>query len=341
MNALDQEVLEIARRTFFFRSTAYVGTAALATLLKPSMLRAMNGKVGAPWRGVADPRHLVPRAKRVIFLYQAGGPSHLETFDYKPKLADMDGQPMPESLTKGQPIAQLQGEPLKCLSPQFKFDRYGESGQQICQLFPKIGSIADDIAIVRSLTTEQINHDPAHTFMNTGTSISGRPSLGSWLVYGLGVESEDLPGFVVLTSQGKGTITPQPISSRQWHSGFLPSRFQGVEFRSTGDPVMYVGNPPGVTRNRQRNVIDAATHLNRLYQQAAGDPEVATRITQFEMAFKMQTSVPDLVDISDEPQHVLDMYGTKGADGSFAANCLLARRLAERGVRFIQLYHRA
>ncbi|HSO21038.1 MAG TPA: DUF1501 domain-containing protein, partial [Desulfosarcina sp.] len=229
---------------------------------------------------------------------------------------------------------------LNCFGPQFPFRKYGQSGQEICELFPEIGSMADDLAIVRSLRTEQINHDPAHTFMNTGTSISGRPSMGSWLLYGLGSECDNLPGFVVMTSLGKGGQA-QPISSRQWHCGFLPSEFQGVEFRSSGDPVLYVGNPGGVAREQQRDVIDAAAALNRLHDRRVADPEIDARIAQFELAFKMQSSVPELMDTSDEPQHVLDMYGTKGADGTFAANCLLARRLAERGVRFIQLYHRA
>lgn len=269
----------------------------------------------------------------------AGGPSHLETLDYKPKLAEMHGQPMPESFTKGQPIAQLQGnKKLTCFAPQHPFEQFGESGQQICSKFPHIGSIADDICIIRSMKTEQINHDPAHTFMNTGSSVSGRPSMGSWVLYGLGSDGQDLPGFVVLTSSGGGQ--DQPIAARQWHSGFLPSRFQGVQFQSKGDPVLYVGRPDGVSERDQRQVLDAVNKLNQVHNDQVDDPEIATRISQYEMAFKMQASVPGLMDISDEPQSVLDMYGTKGGDGSFASNCLLARRLAERGVRFIQLYHR-
>jgi hypothetical protein len=269
----------------------------------------------------------------------AGGPSHLETLDHKPKLAEMHGEPMPESFTKGQPIAQLQGKELKCFAPQHPFKKYGESGQEICEIFPHFGTIADEICIVRSLRTEAINHDPAHTFMNTGTTISGRPSMGSWLTYGLGAETENLPGFVVLTSTGKFGQS-QPIASRQWSAGFLPSRFQGVELRSKGDPVLYVNRPAGVSLSQQREVVESVARLNRLETQSVNDPEIGTRIAQYELAFKMQTSVPELVDISDEPQHVLDLYGTQGADGTFAANCLLARRLAERGVRFIQLYHR-
>ncbi|MCB1088913.1 MAG: DUF1501 domain-containing protein, partial [Verrucomicrobiae bacterium] len=278
------------------------------------------------------------RAKRVIFLCQAGGPSHLETFDYKPKLDELNGKPMPESFTKGQPIAQLQGKELKVLGHQHQFQRFGQSGQMIVDQLPHIGKVADDIAIVRSMTTMQINHDPAHTFMNCGTQISGRPCMGSWIVYGLGSESEDLPGFVVLTSVGGGQS--QPIASRQWHSGFLPSRFQGVQFHSTGDPVLYVGNPKGTSRADQRQVVDAVNALNRARNELVDDPEISTKISQYEMAFRMQASVPELTDLSGEPQHVLDLYGSKPGDGSFASNCLLARRLAERGVRFIHLYHR-
>ncbi len=246
---------------------------------------------------------------------------------------------MPESFTKGQPIAQLQWAKLNCFAPQHPFKKCGKSGQEISEIFPHIGTVADDICIVRSLHTEAINHDPAHTFMNTGSTISGRPSMGSWAWYGLGSDCNDLPGFVVLTSTGKSGQS-QPIAARQWHSGFLPSSFQGVEFRSKGDPVLYVSSPKGVDASRQRDVVDAAQALNRLSNDSVDDPEIATRIAQYEMAFKMQTSVPDLMDLSKETKETFDLYGTKGGDGSFAANCLLARRLAERGVRFIQLYHR-
>ena len=307
-------------------------------------MMASGGTVAAPdrrtlsSRGVVNPLHVAPRAKRVIFLCMAGGPSHLETFDLKPKLAALDGRPMPESFTKNQPIAQLQGQRLVCLAPQFSFRPQGKSGQQISSVLPQISSIADDLCIVRSMVTEAINHDPAHTYMNTGSTISGRPSMGAWLTYGLGKECDDLPGFVVLTS--RGGRNPQPISTRQWHSGFLPGRFQGVPFHSTGDPVHYLSRPHGVSVGRQREVVDAVKQLNQLGDQALQDPEIATRISQYELAFQMQASVPRLMDFSDEPQSVLDAYGTAGADGSFAANCLLARRMAERGVRFIHLYHR-
>ena len=325
------------RRTFLGHSARGLGSLALSSLFNPALLRAAAPANHA--HGVIDPPHVAPKAKRVIFLSMAGGPSHLETLDHKPKLAEMHGQAMPESYTAGMPIAQLQGQTLKCYGPQHPFQRFGKSGQEICALFPEIGGVSDEICIVRSVVTEAINHDPAHTFMNTGTTISGRPSMGSWVTYGLGSESDDLPGFVVLTSNGRGGQN-QPIASRQWHSGFLPSKFQGVHLRGQGDPVLYLGRPDGVGPEQQREVVDAVQALNQVRNDSVDDPEIATRISQYEMAFKMQASVPGLMDLSGESQEVLDLYGTKGADGSFAANCLLARRLAERGVRFIQLYHR-
>jgi len=283
--------------------------------------------------------HFPAKAKRVIFLYQAGGPSHLETFDNKPKLAEMHDKDMPESLTKGQQIAQLQGKKLTCFGPQYGFKRFGKSGQEICELFPQIGSVADDICIIRSMYGEQINHDPAHTVMNTGSILAGRPSMGSWAVYGLGAETKDLPGFVVLLSAGRGGQM-QPIAARQWSAGLLPSKFQGVKLNSIGDPVLYIQNPRGVSNTLQKESIDAIAALDRAQYAALKDPEILTRIAQYEMAFQMQASVPGLVDMSKEPQHILDDYGAHPGDGSFASNCLLARRLAERGVRFIQLYHR-
>ncbi len=326
----------MARRSFLGRASLGLGSMALAGLVQPKVLAAANASASG---GVVNPLHVAPKAKRVIFLCMAGGPSQLELFDDKPKLAEMTGSPVPESFTKGQPVAQLQGQQMLCFGPQSTFKRVGESGQNISNLLPHIGGIADDICIVRSMQTEQINHDPAHTFMNTGTAISGRPSMGSWVNYGLGSDCEDLPGFVVLTSRA-GSRSPQPVSSRQWHSGFLPGKYQGVPFHSTGDPVHYVGNPPGVDRARQDDVITAVNKLNRMRDAVEHNPDIATRIAQYELAYRMQMSVPDLVNIADEPKSVLDAYGVTGPDGSFAYNCLLARRLAERGVRFIHLYHR-
>ena len=337
----DSEKIKLSqtRRTFLGRTVRGIGSLALASLLNPSSLTAKVKLGQQEWKGILQPTHFAPRAKRVIHLCMAGGPSHLETLDYKPKLAEMDGKPMPESFTTGQPIAQLQGNSeLKCLGPTHPFQKYGKSGQEISTAFPKIGQIADEICIIRSMQTEQINHDPAHTFMNTGTAISGRPSMGSWLLYGLGSESDNLPGYVVLTSSGGGQ--DQPIAARQWHSGFLPGQFQGVQFHSSGDPIHYVGRPNGVSINQQQDVVNTVNNLNGILNETVADPEISTRISQYEMAFRMQTSVPDLMDVSDEPQHIRDLYGAQPGDGSFASNCLLARRLAERGVRFIQLYHR-
>ncbi len=326
------------RRKFLRRAAQGMGTMALASLLNPKDVFSKYSSIGDH-----PAMRFAPKAKRIIYLYQAGGPSHLETLDYKPTLARMHGQAMPESLTAGQQIAQLQGQELVCLGPQYDFARFGKSGQEMSVQFPHIGSIADDICIVRSMQTEQINHDPAHTFMNTGSIIQGRPSMGSWLSYGLGTETENLPGFVVLTSKGGGQN--QPIAARQWHSGFLPGQHQGVRFQSAGDPVLYVTPPDGVSLEAQRKVVDAVQGLNALNTKSGAedfvqDAELSTRISQYELAFRMQMSVPELVDFSTEPDHIKEMYGTKGADGSFASNCLLARRLAERGVRFIQLYHR-
>jgi hypothetical protein len=330
-------ITNVHRRTFLGRGVAGLGLLALNSLLNPRLFAAELA--ASRKRGVVNPLHHPAKAKRVIFLYQAGGPSHLETFDYKPKLAEMNSQPMPESFTKGQQIAQLQGRPLICFGPQHPFQRFGQSGQEICSLFPHIGSVADDLCIVRSMWTEQINHDPAHTLMNSGSIIAGRPSMGSWILYGLGSEAEDLPGFVVLTSSGKGGQM-QPIAARQWSAGILPSEFQGVKLNSVGDPVLYIQNPPGVNAAMQRETIDAVNKLNRAQHKALQDPEILTRVAQYEMAFKMQASVPGLVDMQNEPREILEMYGAHPGDGSFASNCLLARRLAERGVRFIQLYHR-
>ena len=330
-----EQSMDATRRAFLGRTSGGLAIAALAGLFESENSTMAADGLSA---GINDAPHFPAAAKRVIFLCMAGGPSHLESFDYKPKLEQMHGKPMPESYTANQPIAQLQGQKLVCQAPLIPFKRFGESGQQITEVFPHIGSVADELCIINSLHTDQINHDPAHTVMNTGTSISGRPSMGSWVTYGLGSESANLPGFVVLTS--KGGRNPQPIATRQWHSGFLPGRFQGIQFNSTGDPVHFVKNPAGVNRNQQQRVIEVITGLNGIRDQLVDNPEIRTRIQQYELAFRMQQSVPELMDISQEPQETLDMYGVSGADGSYAYNCLLARRLAESGVRFIHLYHR-
>ncbi len=328
-----QILAQQTRRAFLGKASQGLGAIALASLDRPSILRA------APAGAALGKSPLRPKAERVIWLTMAGGPSHLETFDPKPKLAKMDGQPMPESFTKGQQLAQLQGQTLKCFGPQHPFKKFGKNQIEICSLFPQIGSVIDDICIIRSMTTEAINHDPAHMFMNTGSQIAGRPSMGAWVTYGLGSDSEDLPGFVVLTSLGRGGQN-QPIAARQWSSGFLPSKFQGVQLRAKGDSVLYLKNAPGISRDRQEGDIAAINALNRQHDALLNDPEVATRIAQYEMAFKMQASVPSLMDVRSEGAKTLELYGCQPGDGSFASNCLLARRLAERGVRFIQLYHK-
>ena len=278
------------------------------------------------------------KAKRVIFLTMSGGFSQFETFDNKPVLAKFNGKAMPESYTKGQQLAQLQGQKLLCYGPQFKFKKWGQSGQEITELLPHIGSVADDIAIVRSAYTDQINHDPAIAMLNAGTFLNGRPSMGAWINYAIGSESNNLPGFVVLESvRGRN---PQPLYARSWSNGFLDSIYQGVKFNSQGDTVNYVKNPAGINRSNQGELLKAINKLNQFGKNHMDDPEIATRMQQYEMAYRMQKSIPELVDMSNESDEVLKLYGCKPGDGTFASNCLLARKLAEKGVRFIQLYHR-
>jgi hypothetical protein len=323
----------IFRRSFLTHSVYGLGSLALASV--GGFARASEKGHGAVF-----PLHHPPKAKRVIHLCMAGGPSQFETLDYKPRLKELNGKEFPESFTKGQQLAQLQNTRLVARGPSFPFKKWGESGQEICEAFPAIGGIADDIAIVRSMQTEQINHDPAHAFLNSGSILKGRPSMGSWLLYGLGTETDSLPGYVVITSAGR--TGQQPVSARQWSAGFLPSKFQGVQFQAKGDAVHFVGNPPGVDAAGQKSVIDEVNKLNALRAAETLDPEALTRIAQYELAFKMQSSVPDLTDFSKETKETLALYGIKQpGDGSFASNCLMARRLVERGVRFVQLYHRA
>ncbi|CAN5911738.1 DUF1501 domain-containing protein [soil metagenome] len=330
----------VNRRTFLGRSAYGLGGLALASLLGPGTSGNAALAAAPRWQGIANPPHLPIRARRVIHLCMAGGPSQFESFDHKPELARLHGEPFPESFTKGQQLAQLQNTELRARGPFVKFARHGESGQEISELFPNIASIADELCIIRSMQTEQINHDPAHAFMNSGSILKNRPSMGSWLLYVLGAETEDLPGFIVLNSAGKYGL--QPISARQWSAGVLPSKFQGIQFQSQGDAVHYIGNPEGVCQSTQRQVVEEVNRLNGLLAEDRIDPEIQTRISQYEMAFRMQSSIPELTDFSGESRDTLDLYGLdQPGDGSFASNCLMARRLAERGVRFIQLYHRA
>jgi hypothetical protein len=329
----------LVRRRTFLRNTGYgLGALALAALDAGARPAAQpQARRGA---GVVDPPHHPPRVRRVIHLCMAGGPSHLETFDPKPTLNRLHGQPFPASFTQGQQLAQLQNMELRARGASTPFRRWGRSGLQISALFPHLGGVADDLCIIRSMVTEQINHDPAQAFMNSGSILNGRPSMGAWLLYGLGAETENLPGFVVLVSQR--STGAQPVSARQWSSGFLPTRFQGILFQSRGDAVHYINSPAGVDADVQRQVVAEVNHLNDMLGRERTDPEIQTRIAQYEMAFRMQTSVPELTDFRQEPRRVLDRYGVRQpGDGSFASNCLLARRLAERGVRFVQLYHRA
>ncbi|MFT3879021.1 MAG: DUF1501 domain-containing protein [Gemmatales bacterium] len=327
----------IPRRAFLQHSAYGLGAIALGELLGWSNAAANDDKP----RGVLTKLHFPAKAKRVIHLCMAGGASQHESFDWKPKLTELNGKPFPESFTKGQQLAQLQNTKLIARGSFAKFAKHGQSGQEISELFPHIAKHADELAIIRSMQTEQINHDPAHAFMNSGSIIKGRPSMGSWLLYGLGAETANLPGFIVLTSTSKAGGA-QPVSARQWSSGFLPSKYQGILFQSKGEAVHYVGNPPGVCQSTQRQIVDEIQRMNGILAEEKHDPEIATRIAQYELAFRMQTSVPDLTDFSKEPKPILEQYGIKEpGDGSFASNCLMARRLAERGVRFIQLYHRA
>jgi hypothetical protein len=286
---------------------------------------------------------LPAKAKRVIYLFQSGAPSQLELFDYKPKLKEMLGKELPDSIRQGQRLTGMTATQTSfpLVPSKFEFKQRGQSGAWVSDLMPHVAKIADKLCFIKSMNTEAINHDPAVTFFQTGFQLAGRPSIGSWLSYGLGTENKDLPAFVVMISQGTGNIADQPLYDRLWGSGFLPTKYQGVKFRSTGDPVLYLKNPEGVTPATRRSYLDDLAQLNQLKLAQTGDPEIATRMAQYEMAFKMQTSVPELTDLSKETDATFERYGPESrTPGSYAANCLLARRLAERGVRFIQLFHR-
>ena len=321
---------QLDRRGLFGQVAGGLGSVALA-----SLLRAEHPPAAGP--------QFPARAKRVIYLFQSGAPSHIDLFDHKPALARHAGRELPDSVRAGQRLTEMthKQKSFPCVSTVFGFPRHGVCGRALSELLPHTGSIADEICLIKSMTTEAINHDPAITLINTGSQQLGKPSLGSWLSYGLGSESRDLPAYVVLISQGTGRPGGQPLFSRLWSSGFLPSRHQGVRFRSGRDPVLYLGDPPGIDRGGRREMLDGLARLNRLRARRVGDPEIDTRIAQYEMAFRMQASVPSLMDISGETAGTLQRYGPNvGRPGTFAANCLLARRLAERGVRFIQLFHR-
>jgi hypothetical protein len=327
--------LGLSRRQFLNRFGLGMGGLALADLIHPDLARAADsadlGVLGAP--------HRTPKAKRVIYLFMSGGPSQLETWDYKPLLNERHGQELPDSVRMGQRLTGMSGNQasLPLAGSAFRFSRHGKSGTWVSEILPYTARVVDDLCVVRSYFTEAINHDPAITFLQTGSQVSGRPSVGSWVHYGLGTANQNLPSFVVLITRGK---VDQPLYSRLWGNGFLPARHQGVQFRSGREPVLYLNNPEGIDDAGRRRMLDRLRDLHDLQREQTGDVELDARIAQYEMAYRMQSSVPEVTDLTSEPKHVLDLYGPDvSKPGTFAANCLLARRLAERGVRFIQLYH--
>ena len=322
----------VTRRHFFGKSAYGLGIAALADLMGEEV--SPGGLPGMP--------HFAPKARRVVYLFQSGAPSQIDMFDYKPELDRLRGEDLPDSVRQGQRLTAMTATQTTFpIAPSmFRFQQHGESGAWISELLPHTAAIADRLCIVRSIHTEAINHDPAVTFFQTGAQLAGRPSIGAWIAYGLGSENRDLPGFVVMVSAGSGR-NGQPLYDRLWGSGFLPTRYQGVKFRSTGDPVLYLSDPDGVDRAARRRFLDDLGQLNEIRYNDFGDPEILTRISQYEMAFRMQSSVPELTDLSKEPESTFELYGPDSRKpGTYAANCLLARRLLERDVRYVQLFHR-
>jgi Protein of unknown function (DUF1501) len=336
MHPLIEQGRLLTRRHFLGRLGTGLGVAAFAVLLDRDL------RAAEPAAGAGLP-HFPPRAKRVIYLFQSGAPSQMDLFDHKPKLAELRGSELPDSVRMGQRLTGMTSrqENFPVAPSKFRFARQGRCGAWVSDLLPHTAGVVDDLCFIKSMYTEAINHDPAITFFQTGAQLAGRPSIGAWLAYGLGSDNQDLPAFVVMVSQGSGNPADQPLYDRLWGSGFLPSKYQGIKFRAVGDPVLYLSNPPGIAGDARRRLLDDLARLNQMKLEEAGDPEIATRIAQYEMAYRMQTSVPDLTDVSREPEYIFEMYGPDARKpGTFAANCLLARRLAERGVRFIQLFHR-
>lgn len=343
MNPIVERRLQMTRRHFFGLSSTGIGTAVLSSLLNDDLSAASARMDGLGSSGALPGLpHFAPKAKRVIYLFQSGGPSQMDLFDYKPKLDDMRATELPDSIRKGQRLTGMTATQTSFpVAPSiFEFKQRGESGAWISDLMPHVSKVADNLSFVKSMHTTAINHDPAVTFFQTGFQLAGRPSIGAWLSYGLGTLNKDLPSFVVMVSQGEGR-SGQPLYDRLWGSGFLPTRYQGVKFRGVGDPVLYLSNPPGIDPGVRRRFLDDLAKMNELKHDDFGDPEISTRIAQYEMAYRMQSSVPELTDLSGESEKTFEAYGPDSRKrGSYAANCLLARRLAERGVRFVQLFHR-
>ena len=340
MDPQRERALLMTRRHFFSRTSTGLGAAVLATLLNEDLRGAEA--IANPDGGLPGLPHFPPKAKRVIYLFQGGAPSQMELFDFKPRLYDLRGSELPDSIRQGQRLTGMTStqSSFPVVPSLFKFAQHGSSGAWVSDLMPHTAAVADQLCFIKSMHTEAINHDPAVTFFQTGFQLAGRPSIGAWLAYGLGSENKDLPAFVVMVSSGSGA-GDQPLADRMWGSGFLPTKYQGVKFRSGGDPVLYLSNPAGMSDSGRRRFLDDLGKLNQLELEEFGDPEISTRIAQYEMAYRMQSSVPELADFSKEPARTFDLYGPDSRKpGSFAANCLLARRLAERGVRFIQLFHR-
>ncbi|HVX12420.1 MAG TPA: DUF1501 domain-containing protein [Pirellulales bacterium] len=337
MDPILEHRLAVNRREFFGRGASAIGTAALASLLSGDGFAA-----AATTGGLAGLPHYAPRAKRIIYLFQNGGPTHVELFDYKPKLQTMHGEPIPDAYFAGKRFSTMTGSPQGkvMLAPVEPFAQRGTSGAWVSNFLPYTAAIADDLCFVKSLHTDAVNHAPAISFFLSGAQLPGRPTLGAWLTYGLGSDTQDLPAFVVMTSVSKGTSCGQIFYDFYWSAGFLPSRFQGVKFRGNGEPVLYLADPDGMSRPMRRGLLDDLAKLNEMKLRESGDAEIATRIAQYEMAYRMQSSVPELTDLADEPQHVLDLYGSDvKQQGTYAYNCLMARRLIERGVRFVQIMH--
>lgn len=332
-----EQKLHVNRRQFFGRCATGIGAAALASLVNPDLFAAAADDPMAP-----KPPHFAPKAKRVIYLFQSGAPSQLDLFDYKPQMDKLFDTDLPDSVRMGQRLTGMtSGQARFPVAPSiFKFQQHGQSGAWVSELLPHVAAIADELCFIKTMQTEAINHDPAMTFFQTGFQIAGRPSMGSWISYGLGAANRDLPAFVALSSRGSGRPSCQPLYDRLWGSGFLPTVYQGVKFRGEGDPVLYLSDPPGIDKSLRRKMLDDIAAINRQSYTEYQDPEIVTRIEQYELAYRMQTSVPELTDFSDEPESTFEMYGPDSRKrGTYAANCLLARRLAERGVRFIQLFH--